>query len=112
LKAGVWFRRARLLIVSPDSRVNLARRQAETPLIPLFRFLRQALGSSGQSWLTWPLYRVDAEPRSRDLPWSVRANIWQWPLDRRPWARFVASDTMFRRARTIPSNRGRSGRRL
>jgi len=43
LKAGVWFRRARLLIVSPDSRVNLARRQAETPLIPLFRFLRPAL---------------------------------------------------------------------
>jgi hypothetical protein len=43
LKAGVWFRRARLLIVSPDSRVNLARRQAETPLIPLFRFLRPAV---------------------------------------------------------------------
>src|SRR5260370_19570948 len=43
LKVGVWFRRARLLIVSPDSRVNLARRQAETPLIPLFRFLRPAL---------------------------------------------------------------------
>src|SRR5436189_2495907 len=39
LKAGMWFRRARLLIVSPDSRVNLARRQAETSLIPLFRFL-------------------------------------------------------------------------
>src|SRR5438552_3885299 len=47
LKAGVWFRRARLLIVSPDSRVNLARRQAETPLIPLFRFLRPALGALG-----------------------------------------------------------------
>src|SRR5207244_6994750 len=46
LKAGVWFRRARLLIVSPDSRVNLARRQAETPLIPLFRFLRPALPST------------------------------------------------------------------
>src|SRR5438105_10597008 len=46
LKAGVWFRRARLLIVSPDSRVNLARRQAETPLIPLFRFLRPALPSN------------------------------------------------------------------
>src|SRR6516162_11112109 len=38
LKAGVWFRRARLVIVSPDSRVNLARRQAETPLIVLCRF--------------------------------------------------------------------------
>jgi len=46
LKAGVWFRRARLLIVSPDSRVNLARRQAETPLIPLFRFLRSALATN------------------------------------------------------------------
>jgi hypothetical protein len=38
LKAGAWFRRARLLIVSPDSRANLARRQAETPLIAPFRF--------------------------------------------------------------------------
>jgi hypothetical protein len=43
LKAGVWFRRARLLIVSPDSRAHLARRQAETPLIALFRFPRPAL---------------------------------------------------------------------
>src|SRR5260370_31345675 len=43
LKAGVWFRRARLLIVSPDSRANLARRQAETPLIALFRFPEPAL---------------------------------------------------------------------
>ena len=42
-KAGVWFRRARLLIVSPDSRANLARRQAETPLIALFRFAEPAL---------------------------------------------------------------------
>jgi hypothetical protein len=49
LKAGVWFRRARLLIVSPDSRVNLARRQAETPLIPLFRFLRPALSGAAAS---------------------------------------------------------------
>src|SRR5215510_11227310 len=38
LKAGVCVRRARLLMVSPDSRVNLARRQAETPLSALFRF--------------------------------------------------------------------------
>jgi hypothetical protein len=38
LNAGAWCRRARLLIVSPDSRDNLARRQAETPLIALFRF--------------------------------------------------------------------------
>jgi hypothetical protein len=32
------FRRARLVIVSPDSRANLARRQAGTPLIVLCRF--------------------------------------------------------------------------
>src|ERR1700682_5693106 len=43
LKAGVWFRRARLLIDSPDSRAHLARRQAETPLIALFRFPEPAL---------------------------------------------------------------------
>ena len=43
LKAGVWFRRGLLLIVSPDSRANLARRQAETPLSVLCRFLRPAL---------------------------------------------------------------------
>jgi hypothetical protein len=51
LKAGVWFRRARLLIVSPDSRVNLARRQAETPLIALFRFAGPAQTSLA-SWAT------------------------------------------------------------
>src|SRR6266700_1021228 len=34
---------ARLLIVSPDSRANLARRQAETPLIAPFRFPEPAL---------------------------------------------------------------------
>src|SRR3977135_1708654 len=45
LKAGVWFRRARLLIVSPDSRANLARRQAEIPLIALFRFPEPALSA-------------------------------------------------------------------
>ncbi|MET4800850.1 hypothetical protein ABIA96_003429, partial [Bradyrhizobium sp. LB11.1] len=35
------------LIVSPDSRVNLARRQAETPLIALFRFAGPAQIASG-----------------------------------------------------------------
>src|SRR6202795_4464381 len=43
LKAGVWFRRGRLFIVSPDSLAQRARCQAETPLIVLFRFLRPAL---------------------------------------------------------------------
>src|ERR1700687_3838683 len=43
LKAGVWFRRGRLFIVSADSLAQRARCQAETPLIVLFRFLRPAL---------------------------------------------------------------------
>jgi hypothetical protein len=38
---GVWFRRGRLVIVSPDS--QRARCQAETPLIALFRFPGPAL---------------------------------------------------------------------
>jgi hypothetical protein len=49
LKAGVWFRRARLLIVSPDSRANFARRQAEIPLIAPFRLVGPALISKGAS---------------------------------------------------------------
>ena len=43
LKAGGWFRRARLVIVSPDLRENLARREAETPRIVLCRFPEPAL---------------------------------------------------------------------
>src|ERR1700704_353057 len=43
LKAGEWFRRARLLMVSPDSRAYRARRQAETPLSVLCRFPGPAL---------------------------------------------------------------------
>jgi len=42
LKDGVWFRRGRLLIVSPDSRAQRARCQAETPLIALCSFPRPA----------------------------------------------------------------------
>jgi hypothetical protein len=46
--AGVCVRRARLRMVFPDSRANLARRQAETPLSALCRFpgpaLRNGLG--------------------------------------------------------------------
>jgi hypothetical protein len=43
LKAGVWFRRGRLFIVSPDSRAYRARRQAEIPLSVLFKFASPAL---------------------------------------------------------------------
>ena len=47
LKAGVWFRRARLLIVAPDSRAHRARRQAEIPLSALCRFPGPALFAFG-----------------------------------------------------------------
>ena len=43
LKAGVWFRRVRLLIIAPDSRAYRARRQAETPLSVLCSFPEPAL---------------------------------------------------------------------
>src|SRR5258708_26158739 len=43
LKAGVWFRRGRLFMVSPDSQAQRARCQAETPLIDLFKFASPAL---------------------------------------------------------------------
>src|SRR5262249_22551495 len=43
LKADVWFRRGLLLMLSPDSRANLARCQAEAPLIALCRFPKPAL---------------------------------------------------------------------
>jgi hypothetical protein len=44
LNAGVWFRRGRLLIISPV-RGHLRRIQAETPLIDLFSFAEPALHS-------------------------------------------------------------------
>src|SRR6516165_12564237 len=43
LKADVWFRRGLLLMLSPDSRANLVRCQAEAPLIALCRFPKPAL---------------------------------------------------------------------
>ncbi|WP_271612566.1 hypothetical protein [Bradyrhizobium sp. CCBAU 21362] len=48
----------RLLIVSPDSRDNLARRQAETPLIILSRFPEPALSSIAPD-VTIPAPRPD-----------------------------------------------------
>src|SRR5262249_7588892 len=47
LKADVWFRRGLLLMLSPDSRANLARCQAEAPLIALCRFPKPALSPGG-----------------------------------------------------------------
>jgi hypothetical protein len=43
LKAGVWVRRVRLLIVSPDSTGTTCRCQAETPPIILSKFPAPAL---------------------------------------------------------------------
>jgi len=43
LKADAWFRRGLLLMLSPDSRANLARCPAEAPLIALRRFPKPAL---------------------------------------------------------------------
>ena len=45
LEAGVWFRRGRLDMVSPDSQAQRARRQAEIPLSVLCRFPGAALSS-------------------------------------------------------------------
>jgi len=42
LKAAVWFRRGRLLMVSPVRGYH-RRYQAETPLIGLFKFARPAV---------------------------------------------------------------------
>jgi len=41
LKAGVWFRRVRFVMISPDSRQPRCRCQAENPLIVLSRFPEQ-----------------------------------------------------------------------
>jgi hypothetical protein len=46
LKAGVWFRRGRLFMVSPV-RGDYRRCQAEIPLIDLFKFASPALLPSG-----------------------------------------------------------------
>src|SRR5215471_9487583 len=56
LKADVWFRRGLLLMLSPDSRANLARCQAEAPLIALCRFPKPALMSA------------DRNPHARNQP--------------------------------------------
>jgi len=45
LKAGLWFRRGRLFMVSPV-RGDHRRFQAETPLIDLFKFAEPALGEA------------------------------------------------------------------
>src|SRR5580704_7102235 len=66
LKAGVWFRRARLVIISPDSRAQRARCQAETPLIVLCRFPRPALTSPR-------FFEISREWYSFQFPWQPDA---------------------------------------
>src|SRR5260221_12351404 len=68
LKAGVWFRRGRLFIVSPDSLAQRARCQAETPLIVLFRFLRPAL-YSGRCFISARSTTANARPGAG---WSIQ----------------------------------------
>src|SRR5258708_3987590 len=46
LKAGVWFRRVRFVMISPDSRQPRCRSQAENPLIVLSRFPEPALSAA------------------------------------------------------------------
>jgi hypothetical protein len=58
LKAGVWFRRGLLLIVSPV-RGYYRRYQAETPLIDLFKFASPAL----QVTASLAAARASKEPR-------------------------------------------------
>jgi hypothetical protein len=64
LNTGVWFRRGRLLIVSPV-RGHHRRYQAETPLIPLSRFAEPALAPS--STISSSLYTPGGTPTSFDV---------------------------------------------
>jgi hypothetical protein len=48
LKAGVWFRRVRFVMISPDSRQPRCRCQAENPLILLSRFPEPALSDPAE----------------------------------------------------------------
>jgi hypothetical protein len=50
LKAGVWFRRIRLLLLALDSLALHARRQAETPLSALLKFPKPADGVDISRW--------------------------------------------------------------
>ena len=66
LKAGVWFLRGRLLMVSPDSRAHLARRQAEIPLIVLFKIAEPALSDRRHGLVRAPDSRVAAVGHNGD----------------------------------------------
>src|SRR5215470_12082092 len=67
LKAGVWFRRGRLLMVAPDSQAQRARCQAEIPLIALCRFPEPALTYGHGKQQKRLLQRYAAHARSLPL---------------------------------------------
>jgi hypothetical protein len=69
LKAGVWFRRGRLLTVSPN-RGDYRRRQAEIPLIVLFKFAEPALDTTGGA--SPVAQRPDQALRKQATNWSPR----------------------------------------
>jgi hypothetical protein len=60
LKAGVWFRRGRLFMVSPV-RGDYRRCQAEIPLIDLFKFASPALGSNAAYSFVWIIPNLTAQ---------------------------------------------------
>src|ERR1035441_6390407 len=85
LKAGVWFRRGLLLIVSPV-RGHHRRSQAETPLIDLFKFASPALSAS----LRHPLLLRDLHHSVVNLPDRVRIHS-QAPTSHRLGVRRLAA---------------------
>jgi hypothetical protein len=68
LKAGVWFRRGRLFMVSPVHG-DYRRLQAETPLIVLFKFAGPALPSVGSDEVSKPTAIFLSPILCWALPW-------------------------------------------
>src|SRR5947209_12702493 len=99
LKAGVWFRRARLLMVSPDSRAHRARRQAETPLSVLCRFPQPALTSADMGgWRS--IHDAPGELFQSSLPGVLltprHASWTMMPSKKPPSAREIAAEIVRR----------------
>ena len=75
LEADVWFRRGLLLLMlSPDSRANLARRQTEAPPIVLCRFPKPALGQVPRNSADEGLPAVHCGPPTYSLSISPEVN--------------------------------------
>src|SRR5262249_15003120 len=84
LKADVWFRRGLLLMLSPDSRANLARCQAEAPLIALCRFPKPALNAvrlhSAQRSASAPISTGSQFGRAHDVSRGSGPVEWYWEI--------------------------------